>query len=102
MTADTKQILKRALSLSPIERAELIEKLFHSFEFSDRETIDSLWADEAEKRIDAFEEGSLPAISTKKVFKKIEKNSMDVKFLLAAEKEFEETVIYYNSQSVDS
>jgi hypothetical protein len=24
---------------------------------------------------------------------------MDVKFLLAAEKEFEETVIYYNSQS---
>jgi len=73
MTADTKQILKRALSLSPIERAELIEKLFHSFEFSDRKSIDSLWADEAEKRIDAFEKGSLPAISAKKVFKKIEK-----------------------------
>lgn len=88
MTADTKQILKRALSLSPIERAELIEKLFHSFEFSDRKSIDSLWADEAEKRIDAFEKGSLLARSAKKVFKKIEKNSMDVKFLLDAEKEF--------------
>jgi len=73
MTTDTKQILKKALSLSPIERAELIEKLFHSFEFSDREGIDSLWADEAEKRIDAFERDSLPATSSKKVFKKIEK-----------------------------
>ncbi len=60
MTTGTKQILKKALSLSPIERAELIEKLFDSFEFSDRESIDSLWADEAEKRIDAFERGSHP------------------------------------------
>jgi len=73
MTTDTKQILKRALTLSPIERAELIEKLVQSFEFSDRENIDSLWADEAEKRIDAFEKGSLAAKPAKKVFKKIEK-----------------------------
>jgi putative addiction module component (TIGR02574 family) len=73
MTTDTKQILKRALTLSPIERAELIEKLVQSFEFSDREKLDSLWANEAEKRIDAFEKGSLSAKSAKKIFKKIEK-----------------------------
>lgn len=73
MTTDTKQVLEKALSLSPIERAELIEELFHSFELSDRESIDSSWADEAEKRIDAFEKGALPAISAQKVLKKIEK-----------------------------
>jgi len=73
MTTDTKQIFKKALSLSPIERAELIEKLFHSFEFSDRENVDSLWADDAEKRVDAFESGSLPAKPAKNVFKKIER-----------------------------
>lgn len=72
MTTDTKQVLEKALSLSPIERAELIEKLFHSFEFSDRESVDSSWADEAEKRIDAFEKGDLPARSAKEVFDKIE------------------------------
>jgi len=73
MTTDTKQILKKALTLSPIERAELIEKLVQSFEFSDREDIDSLWADEAEKRIDAYEKGSLSAKPAKKSLQKIEK-----------------------------
>ena len=74
MTTDTKQVLETALSLSPIERAELIEKLFHSFESAGGEDVDSLRADESEKRIDAFEKGSLSAKPAKKVFKKIENN----------------------------
>ncbi len=72
MTLHTKQILKKALELSPIERAELIENLFQSFEFADREHVDVLWAKEVEERIDAYEEGSLPTVSAKIVFSKME------------------------------
>ncbi|MFH1259460.1 MAG: addiction module protein [Elusimicrobiota bacterium] len=75
MTLHTKQILKKALELSPIERVELIENLFQSFEFADRAHIDALWAKEVEERIDAYEKGSLPSVSAKKVFKKIEKKN---------------------------
>jgi putative addiction module component (TIGR02574 family) len=73
MTYQTQQILKKALSLTPIERAELVEKVFDSFNSSQKNSFDHLWAQEAESRIDAFEKGKLKAVSAKKVFQKIEK-----------------------------
>ena len=73
MTQQTQQILKKALSLPPIERAELVEKVFDSFNGSSKINFDHLWAQEAESRIDAFEKGKLKSISVKKVFQRIEK-----------------------------
>ena len=58
----------------PVERAELVENLLSSFEFSSRKTIDALWAEEAEDRIDAFERGEMAAIPVEQVFAEIEKN----------------------------
>ena len=69
-----KQILEEALKLPPTERAELIENLLTSFEFSSRKAIDDLWAQEVESRIDAFERGEINATSAKEVFAKIEKH----------------------------
>ena len=69
-----RQILEEALKLPPTERAELIENLLTSFEFPSRETIDGLWAQEVESRIDAFERGEINATPAKKVFAKIEKH----------------------------
>ncbi|MFH0771342.1 MAG: addiction module protein [Candidatus Omnitrophota bacterium] len=73
MTYQAQQILKKALGLPPIERAELIEKVFDSFSDPQKNNFDRLWAKEAESRIDAFEKGKLKAINAKKVFQKIEK-----------------------------
>lgn len=73
MTYQTQQILKKALDLPPIERAELVEKVFDSFNGSQKNNFDRLWAREAELRIDAFEKGKLKAVSAKKVFQKIER-----------------------------
>ena len=73
MTLQAKQIFKKALLLSPIEKAELIERVFRSFDYSGKTDFDALWAQEAEARINAFEKGKLKAVSAKKVFKKIEK-----------------------------
>jgi len=74
MLKHVKQILSEALELSPVERAELVEKLLTSFEFQSRKKIDALWAEEAEDRIDAFERGEMAAIPAKDVFAEIEKN----------------------------
>ena len=56
------RILAEALELPPVERAELVENLLSSFEFQSRKTIDALWAQEAEDRIDAFERGEMAGI----------------------------------------
>jgi putative addiction module component (TIGR02574 family) len=69
-----KQILAEALKLPPVERAELVENLLISFEFQSRKTIDALWAEEVEDRINAFERGEMAAIPAKDVFGEIEKN----------------------------
>jgi putative addiction module component (TIGR02574 family) len=67
-------LLEEALKLSPMERAELVENLLSSFEFPSRKTIDALWAQESEDRIDAFERGEITAIPAEQVFAEIEKN----------------------------
>ena len=71
MVKHTEKLLTQALQLPPIERAELIERLFLSFEFPSRNSIDNLWSEEVESRIDAYEKGELKGLSAENVFKKI-------------------------------
>lgn len=73
MTTASQAILKQALSLDPVERAELIEELFHSFDKAPDRNIDALWADEAESRIDAYDAGQICADSAKAVFGRVNK-----------------------------
>jgi len=72
MTIQSEKVLSEALSLPPIERAEIVEKLLSSFEFADRNSIGELWAKEAESRIDAYERGEIKSVPAKAVFEKIE------------------------------
>lgn len=72
MSVNTESVYNQALELSPIERADLIERLLSSFDFPERKKIDSLWAGEAENRIDAFERGELQSKSAKQVFEKLD------------------------------
>jgi len=53
------QVLEKALSLPPSERAELADGLLSSLDASPDHRIDELWAQEAEDRIDAFERGEI-------------------------------------------
>lgn len=76
MTSHAQQILVGALKLSPVERAELVEKILASFSFPDRKTIDELWAIEAEDRIDAFERGELKSIPASEIFAQIEQGNI--------------------------
>ncbi|MDD2902139.1 MAG: addiction module protein [Syntrophales bacterium] len=63
------EILKEALSLKPAQKAELIDKLLASLDISDQE-IDKLWAQEAEERLEAYEQGKIKAVTLEKVLEK--------------------------------
>jgi putative addiction module component (TIGR02574 family) len=67
--ATTDTIFKEALTLSPSEKAQLIDKLISTLDKSDKE-IDELWAGEAEDRIDAYNRGKIKAISLEKILQK--------------------------------
>ena len=61
--------MKMAMTLSPSKKAQLIDRLLSSLDTSD-ESIDSLWAKEAENRIDAFDQGKLKGVSLDEVLGK--------------------------------
>ncbi len=61
MKNNAQQIFKDALAMPPMEKASLIEKLFHSFDQNRQDHIDQLWAEEAESRLDGFESGEITA-----------------------------------------
>jgi len=73
MPKRARNILAEALELPPVERAELVEHILSSFEFTSRKEIDALWSREAEDRIEAFDRGEMKAIPVEDVFADIER-----------------------------
>jgi putative addiction module component (TIGR02574 family) len=75
MTPQSEQILREALDLPPIDRAELVEQILASFEFPARTDIDAAWGQEAEDRLDAFERGDIRSSSASEVFREIDQQA---------------------------
>ena len=71
VTATALRVLQDALNLTPIERAELIDGLLHSFDPSPDQAQVDAWKAEAESRIDAFEAGLLTDDSAEAMFERI-------------------------------
>uniref|UniRef100_Q3AQZ2 Addiction module component, TIGR02574 family n=1 Tax=Chlorobium chlorochromatii (strain CaD3) TaxID=340177 RepID=Q3AQZ2_CHLCH len=75
MLAHAQQIYDEALTLSPIEKVELIEHLYFSLDSKNsRQELDKLWAEEAEDRLTAYENGEIKTTPASEVFAEI--NSM--------------------------
>jgi putative addiction module component (TIGR02574 family) len=75
MTPQSQQVLREALDLPPIDRAELVEQILASFEFPARQDIDAAWAREAEARIDAYERGEIRTTPASEVFREIDQQA---------------------------
>jgi putative addiction module component (TIGR02574 family) len=75
MTPQSEQILREALNLAPMERAELVERILASFEFPARKDIDAAWAQEVEDRIDAFARGEIGSLPASEVFREIDQRA---------------------------
>lgn len=71
MTATAEQVLKQALGLPPVDRAELIERLFQSFDQAADRRVDAAWSEEMESRIDAYDQGKVAAASAEDVMARI-------------------------------
>lgn len=57
MSENFDEILSAALSLSPGSRAMLASHLLESLDWEDQKRIDAVWAEEAERRVKAIDEG---------------------------------------------
>lgn len=64
---DMKELVHQALLLKPQEKAGLIESLLISLDKPD-ETIEKIWAEEAEKRLKAYRAGELKGIPANEIF----------------------------------
>ncbi len=64
----SKEILKQALRLQPDERFMVVEGLIKSLDEPD-ESLDAIWAEEAEKRLNAYRAGNLEGTPMEEIFK---------------------------------
>jgi len=73
MTAVAEQVYEKAINLNPIDRAELIEKLFSTFSPTQDTTIESNWKEEVSRRRLAYDQGDIPADTIENVFERLAK-----------------------------
>ena len=73
MSDQGQQVLEQALSLPPEERLKVAELLLSSLDSAAQRRIDSLWAAEAEDRLDALDRGEIQTIPARDVFDELSK-----------------------------
>lgn len=73
MTAMAEKIMESAMGLSPVDRAELIERLFLSFDGTTEHPVDKAWKREIDSRMEAFDAGKIQASPASDVFDRIAK-----------------------------
>jgi putative addiction module component (TIGR02574 family) len=71
MTAVAEQVYQEAVNLNPIDRAELIEKLFFTFSPNQDMTIESNWKKEVSRRRIAYDTGDIPSDTIENVFERL-------------------------------
>jgi len=72
MLAHTQHIYDETLTLSPIEKIELIEHLYFSLDSKNsRQELDKLWAKEVEDRLTAYDNGEIKTTPASDVFAEI-------------------------------
>ena len=64
----TKELLDEAMKLKPEDRLALVEGLIKSLDEPDKK-LDEIWAEEAERRLRAYRQGSLEGVPMEEVFK---------------------------------
>lgn len=72
MAIEIEQTIENVLMLSPVKKANLIDRLLSSLDQPD-ERIDALWRKEVEDRIKAYRAGQIESVSLKEVISKYHK-----------------------------
>ncbi len=72
MTVD--ELLTSALTLSPTDRATLIERLYTSLDSAPTSKIDQQWVEECDSRMAAVDSGQMSTKSAEDVFANIDED----------------------------
>ncbi|MGH8396937.1 MAG: addiction module protein [Gammaproteobacteria bacterium] len=72
MTEQTRILLEQARRLSAIDRAALVDELLSSLDQPD-EAVQAQWAEEAERRLAAYDRGEIQAIDVDEAFPRLHK-----------------------------
>jgi putative addiction module component len=92
----TEELEVEALKLPPKDRARLAEKLLHSLETLSDEENARLWAEEAQRRDDAWERESFRQASRRRcVSRRPSTSEVNVSFNPLAERELNDAARYY-------
>lgn len=70
-TMQKEDIIRQILLMPPIDRIEIIDKIYEGFDNDNSADYEALWAEEAERRIDGFLNGEIPVYSLEEVFRQI-------------------------------
>lgn len=70
-----RQILESAKALSPVDRSDLLERIFGTFDSSDQSEIDQKWAVESESRLEAYRAGHLDAEPVDQVMERLNRTT---------------------------
>ncbi len=62
MSERSQSVIADALALPPLERAEVIDRLYQSLRSEREREIESAWAEESERRIDAYLAGQADTV----------------------------------------
>jgi putative addiction module component (TIGR02574 family) len=62
------ELLKEALKLKPQDRLAVVDGILRSLDQPDA-SIDTIWAEEAERRLNAYRAGKLPGILMEDTFR---------------------------------
>ena len=60
-------ILQQALAMRPAEKFLIIDGLLQSLDEPDK-TLEQIWTDEVEKRLNAYKSGSMKTLSYEEIF----------------------------------
>ncbi len=70
-TLQKDELVADILSLLPIERLEIIDKVIASFDSEDNDEVSISWADESERRINAYIKGEIKEVNSDLVFNRL-------------------------------
>lgn len=61
MSETLQKILQESINLSVLERVQLLDELYKTFDVREDSTITQQWANEAEEQLEAFKRGEIAA-----------------------------------------
>ena len=70
-TMQKEDIIRTIISMPPLDRIEIIDRVYESFDNNNTDENEKLWAEEAERRVTAYLNGEIEAIPLEEVLKEI-------------------------------